>query len=117
MHKTFDPANLKQFTGTERYYRISRRHLLTDGTMYLAEHAKCYWLMIAVASHLTGKINDYFAVAKLSVVGNGALLTLDDGRVVTIARETPGAPRRRHGHATTGAGRNHRIRRGLHRQS
>jgi hypothetical protein len=25
---------LTQFTGTERYYRISRRHLLTDGTKY-----------------------------------------------------------------------------------
>ena len=28
MPKTFDPANLTHFTGTEKYYRISRRHLL-----------------------------------------------------------------------------------------
>ena len=29
-----DPSQLSQFTGTEKYYRISRRHLLTDGTKY-----------------------------------------------------------------------------------
>ena len=28
----FDPTLLTQFIGTEHYYRISRRHLLTDGT-------------------------------------------------------------------------------------
>ena len=81
-------SNLGQFTGTEKLYRLTTRHLLTDGTMYLAEHAKCYWLMIAVASHLTGKINDYFAVAKLSVVGNGAVLTLDDGNGNVFAKQT-----------------------------
>ena len=30
--KKFDPTQLSYFTGTEKYYRISRRHLLTDGT-------------------------------------------------------------------------------------
>jgi len=30
--KKFDPSQLNQFIGTEKYYRISRRHLLTDGT-------------------------------------------------------------------------------------
>ena len=48
----FDQSTLTQFTGTERYYRISRRHLLTDGTKYLAENAECFWMMDAVASHL-----------------------------------------------------------------
>ncbi|PIT83099.1 DUF6876 family protein [Limnohabitans sp. 15K] len=79
---------LAQFTGTEKLYRLTTRHLLTDGTMYLAEHAKCYWLMIAVASHLIGKIDDHFAVAKLSVVGNGAVLTLGDGNVNVFAKQS-----------------------------
>jgi hypothetical protein len=35
MRKTFDPAMLTHFTGTERYYRISRRHSRTDGTEVL----------------------------------------------------------------------------------
>ena len=49
--KKFDPAQLSHFTGTEKYYRISRRHLLTDGTKYLAKEAECFWLMDAIASH------------------------------------------------------------------
>ena len=48
-----DSSALAQFTGTEKHYRISRRHLLTDGTRYLAEKAACFWMMDAVASHLS----------------------------------------------------------------
>ncbi len=81
-------SELAQFTGTAKLYRLTPRHLLTDGTMYLAEHAKCNWLMIAVASHLTGKINDHFAVAKLSVMGKGAVLTLDDGNGNVFAKQS-----------------------------
>ena len=39
--------DLADFTGTTRYYRISKQHLLTDGTHYLAEQAGCYWIMVA----------------------------------------------------------------------
>ena len=38
--KKFDPAQLSHFTGTEKYHRISRRHLLTDGAKYLADEAE-----------------------------------------------------------------------------
>ena len=34
---SIDLDTLNQFTGTDRYYLFSRRHLLTDGTRYLAE--------------------------------------------------------------------------------
>lgn len=37
----FNQAQLAQFTGTEHYYRIGPKHLLTDGTQYLAEKAAC----------------------------------------------------------------------------
>lgn len=80
--------NLGQFIGTEKLYRLTTRHLLTDGTMYLAEHAKCYWLMTAVASHLSSKINEHFAVAKLSVVGNSAVLALDEGNGNVFAKQS-----------------------------
>jgi hypothetical protein len=43
--KNFDASQLSHFTGTERYYRISRRHLLTDGTKYLAEETECFWMI------------------------------------------------------------------------
>lgn len=55
--------------------------------MYLAEHAKCYWLMIAVASHLSSRNADNFAVAKLSVVTSSAVLTLDDGNGNFFAKQ------------------------------
>jgi hypothetical protein len=64
----FDQSTLTQFTGTERYYRISRRHLLTDGTKYLAENAECFWMMDAVASHLMEiGTADWFVVIKTTV--------------------------------------------------
>ena len=37
-----DSGTLAQFTGTSGYYRISRRHLLTDGTKHLAEQALAF---------------------------------------------------------------------------
>jgi len=47
-----DSFTIAQFTGTSTYYRISRRHLLTDGTKHLAEKGACFWMMDAIASHL-----------------------------------------------------------------
>ena len=48
--------SLKQFTGTDNYYK----HLLglhyTDGIKYLAEKAQCYWLLDVIASHQTKRL-------------------------------------------------------------
>ncbi len=71
--------NLNQFIGTEKYYRITHSHLLTDGTKYLSEQAECFWLMTAIASHLPKQYHDYFAVVNLTVKDSAAQLTLDDG--------------------------------------
>jgi len=80
-------SNLGQFIGTEHYYRLTSRHLLTDGTKYLADQAQCVWLMVAVASHLTSRITDHFAVAKLQVKDSTAVLTLDDGNGHVFAKQ------------------------------
>ena len=37
-----DSLTLSQFSGTSAYYRISRRHLLTDGIKHLAEKGECF---------------------------------------------------------------------------
>ena len=37
----FDLSQLAQFTGTERYHRFGPKYLLTDGTHYLVEKARC----------------------------------------------------------------------------
>lgn len=80
-------SELSQFISTEKLYRISHRHVLTDGTKYLAEQAKCFWLMDAIASHLTRSYDDYFAVARLVVDGSSAVLTLDDGNDYVFATQ------------------------------
>ena len=70
---------LNQFIGTEKFYFITKKHLLTDGTKYLAETAKCFWLMDAIASHLPKYFGDYFCLARLFVDGSSAVLKIEDG--------------------------------------
>ena len=76
----FDPATLTQFTGTECYYRITKKHLLTDGTKFLAEQAKCFWLMNEIASHLVEiGTADWFIVVKTTVNNSKVLVVYEDG--------------------------------------
>lgn len=84
--------DLKQFTGTEQWHRYSPLFptmLLTDGAKYLAEEAGAYWLMDMIGSYLP-KIQDGFAVAKLSVADNKGKFTLadDDPAGTTFAEQT-----------------------------
>lgn len=86
--KQFDSNKLGQFTGTGRYYRISRRHLLTDGTRYLAEQAACFWLMDAIASHLDEiDAAEWFMVIKTTVKRRGAVIVYEDGNGTELARQ------------------------------
>ena len=78
--KKFDSTQLTQFIGTTGYYRISRRHLLTDGTKYLAEEAECFWIMDAIASHLSEiGTEDWFVQVRMTVNGNRATMIYEDG--------------------------------------
>lgn len=88
---TLDPSVLAQFTGTERYYRLNRKCLLTDGTKYLAEAAGAFWLMDAVASYLIELgTDDWFVQVELAVTGSRAVLALEDGnRSVRAQQEIP----------------------------
>lgn len=80
MPETFDPTLLTHFTGTENYYRISRRHLLTDGTKYLADAAESYWMMDAIASHLSEiGIQDWFVQVRMTVKNRRATMYYEDG--------------------------------------
>jgi hypothetical protein len=86
--KNFDASQLSHFTGTERYYRISRRHLLTDGTKYLAEEAECFWMMDAVASHLSEiGTADWFVLVRVTVHGTRATMVYEDGNGNEHARQ------------------------------
>jgi len=84
----FDARQLSYFTGTTAYYRISNRHLLTDGTKYLAEAAGAFWLMDAAASHLDeiGTV-DWFVLVKLQVKDSRAVMIYEDGNGYEHARQ------------------------------
>jgi len=86
--KKFDPSQLNQFIGTEKYYRISRRHLLTDGTKYLAEAAECFWMMDAIASHLCEiGTADWFVLIRVQVTEGRAVMIYEDGNDREHARQ------------------------------
>jgi hypothetical protein len=55
-------------------------HLLTDGTKYLAEEAECFWMMDAIASHLSEiGTEDWFVQVRVTVNGNRATMIYEDG--------------------------------------
>ena len=83
-----DSSALAQFTGTEKHYRISRRHLLTDGTKHLAEQGACFWMMDAVASHLCEiGTEDWFVLVRVTVTQVRAVMVYEDGNDRELARQ------------------------------
>jgi len=83
-----DRLTLAQFTGTSAYYRLSRRHLLTDGTKYLAEKGACFWMMDAVASHLSEiGTEDWFVLIRVQVSEGRAEMIYEDGNGGEHARQ------------------------------
>lgn len=88
-------ADLPHFYGTESYTNLSypwlrKRFMLTDGTKYLAEKAKAFWLMEAIASHQINKkvAREPFQVWEL-VVGADckAVLTCTNGNNRTLVQQ------------------------------
>ena len=88
MNRIFNPADLAHFTGTERYYRLNRKCLITDGAKYLADSAEAYWLLDAAASYLFELgTADWFVLVRLNVKNYCAELTLEDGNGGIRARQ------------------------------
>jgi hypothetical protein len=54
--------------------------LITDGVKYLADNAKCYWMLDAAISYLVQLgTADWFVLVRLVINGSTAALTLEDG--------------------------------------
>jgi len=87
-------SSLQGFTGTESYTRLRYPFmktvlLLTDGAKYLAETAKAFWLMDAIASfQIYPRVsNEAFQVWKLIVTeGRKATLTCTDGNFIPLSK-------------------------------
>ena len=83
-----DKLTLAQFTGTGVYYRISRKHVLTDGSRYLAEQGACFWMMDAIASHLCEiGTADWFVLVRVQVTEGRAVMIYEDGNDREHARQ------------------------------
>ena len=83
-----DKLTLAQFTGTGAYYRISGKHVLTDGTRYLAEQGTCFWMMDAIASHLCEiGTADWFVLVRVQVTEGRAVMIYEDGNDREHARQ------------------------------
>ncbi|MEL6499779.1 MAG: DUF6876 family protein [Cyanobacteria bacterium J06623_1] len=85
---TITHQDLRQFTGTETYYRhsLARNYLYTDGVQYLAEKAGAYWLVDAIVFNQMEKpFSNNPALAAFQcwtlkvTEGSRATLTCDDG--------------------------------------
>ena len=80
---------LRNFIGTERYYRLRRDLLVTDGVKHLAEQAECFWLLDLYWSHLLGidHIANPFTVLKMTVLNSSAYIVIEDGNDNVLAQQ------------------------------
>ena len=83
-NKTLSKADLRQFTGTEHWYRhpLARKVLYTDGAQHVAEHGGAYWLLdtIAFAQAIPAVAAASFQLWKLTVrPDQTATLVCEDG--------------------------------------
>ena len=82
---TLNKADLRQFTGSEHWYRhgLARNVVFADGAKYVADTAGAYWLLdeIALAQHLKRVAVQGFQFWKLKVnlAEQTAHLTCEDG--------------------------------------
>ena len=89
-NKTFDKAQLAQFTGTEQWHRHSliRTVLFTDGAKYVADTAGAYWLIdeIAFGQLEQAVAAEAFQVWDLNVdlEKSRAVLTCEDGNDLVV---------------------------------
>ena len=89
MSKTLSPLDLRQFTGSEHWYRhpMVRQVLFTDGAKFVADQAGAYWLLDEIAFAQRSEIAvtaEEFQVWKLAVTGSKATLTCEDGNDNTV---------------------------------
>jgi Family of unknown function (DUF6876) len=84
--------NLGQFCGTTGWYKLGgvfRNWVLTDGTQYLAETYKAFWLMDAIASYYSKLHKHPFQVWTLKVdkEKGSAVLSASNGNNKSLARQ------------------------------
>ena len=93
MSKHLSPFELRQFTGSEHWYRhgLVRTVVFTDGAKYVADQAGAYWLLDTIALSQRSEKSvaaEPFQVWTLAVRPDStATLTCDDGNGNTVYRQ------------------------------
>jgi hypothetical protein len=92
--KKLNEADLRQFTGSEHWYRhgLVRTILFTDGAKYVADQGGAYWLLDEIALAQRGEkavAAEEFQVWKLAVnaADRTAVLTCEDGNDHEVFRK------------------------------
>jgi hypothetical protein len=80
---------LRQFSGTEHWYRHLSGYLYTDGVQYVAREGGAYWLVDKILFTTRAKNNlQEFGVWKLEVnEDKSAILVCEDGNYHELYRE------------------------------
>ncbi len=84
-------AELRQFTGSETFYRhpLFPNYVTTEGVQFLAEKAGAYWLIDYIFSNQPQLQNQPFQVWKLKVRDDdSALIRVEDGNDKLLWRFT-----------------------------
>jgi hypothetical protein len=90
MMKTLTEADLRQFTGSEHWYRhgLVKRIVFTDGAKHVADAGGAYWLLDEIAlaqQYIKAVADEPFQVWKLALGdGHSATLTCEDGNHNTV---------------------------------
>ena len=92
--KTLTAKALRQFSGSENWYRhsLNRKVLYTDGAQYLAEQGEAYWLLDSIAiaqAHVKAVKAEQVQVWTLKVNPDStALLTCEDGNYNIVYKQS-----------------------------
>jgi len=85
---------LAGFSGSMEWHRfnLDRRHLLTDGALYLAEKAGAFWLMDVIASYqgeakFRGEDFQVWKIQMDAAPGRGCVVFADDGNGNELCRQ------------------------------
>lgn len=85
MRFDLDLNELNQFSGSDQFFKhgLNRKLIYTEGVQYLAEKARCYWLIDEIACvllpSLLKKHNDRFYSIRVLVTDCSAVIRVGDG--------------------------------------
>ena len=86
--KTLTEQELRQFTGTEQWYKHYLGGLYTDGVQYMAGKAGAFWLLDVIFSY---RRKEPFQIWTLKVKDRVGVVTMreDTGQPVKVRQEIP----------------------------